>query len=190
MMEGTNATAMTDTDHAAICDLFPAVGYIRDEKLELRTLDVWATALERTERDPTNVDQVPASLQLKGTGIGLASHTRAVTDVALSTVEAYDQYYPADVASPNRDHVVAGGLLHDVGKLVEYAEGVSGWEKSDFGEYVRHPFTGVALCDASGIPATVQHIVAVHSHEGDGVERTLEASIVHHADFLNFLPLR
>jgi hypothetical protein len=32
------------------------------------------------------------------------------------------------------------------------------------------------------------HIIAAHAGEGDKVKRTTEAFIVHHADFMSFLP--
>jgi len=36
----------------------------------------------------------------------------------------------------------------------------------------------------------VCHIIAAHAHEGDLVKRTTEAYIVHHADFMTFLPFK
>ena len=41
-----------------------------------------------------------------------------------------------------------------------------------------------------GVPDAVCHIIAAHAAEGDLVKRTTEAYIVHHADFMAFLPLR
>ena len=34
------------------------------------------------------------------------------------------------------------------------------------------------------------HIIAAHAAEGDLVKRTTEAFIVHHADFMAFLPFK
>jgi hypothetical protein len=36
----------------------------------------------------------------------------------------------------------------------------------------------------------VCHIIAAHAAEGDLVKRSVEATIVHHADFMTFLPFR
>jgi hypothetical protein len=41
-----------------------------------------------------------------------------------------------------------------------------------------------------GVPERVCHIIAAHAAEGDQVNRTVEATIVHHADFMSFLPFR
>ena len=58
-------------------------------------------------------------------------------------------------------------------------------KKGRFGDMLRHPFSGVALCYKHGIPPEVMHIVATHSHEGDKVQRSIESIIFHHADFVD-----
>jgi putative nucleotidyltransferase with HDIG domain len=93
------------------------------------------------------------------------------------------------------DTVVAGAILADVGKLLEYenVEGDSGkpvTRQSERGEFLRHPFTGVALAMECGVPDRVCHIIAAHAAEGDLVKRSTEAYIVHHADFMAYLPFK
>src|SRR6266478_2620108 len=87
----------------------------------------------------------------------------------------------------NRDHLIAGALLADVGKPLEYDKDASGNViQGKFGQQVRHPFSGVALAYKHRIPGEVMHIIATHSHEGDKVERSIESIIFHHADFVDF----
>jgi tetratricopeptide (TPR) repeat protein len=89
------------------------------------------------------------------------------------------------------DTVIAGAILADVGKLLEYELGADGKSRqSERGEALRHPFTGVALALECGVPDAVCHIIAAHAAEGDLVKRTTEAYIVHHADFMAFLPFK
>ncbi len=86
-----------------------------------------------------------------------------------------------------RDYLIAGALLADVGKPLEYDKDASGKVvQGKFGQQVRHPFSGVALAYRHGIPGEVMHIIATHSHEGDKVERSIESIIFHHADFVDF----
>ena len=59
-----------------------------------------------------------------------------------------------------------------------------------YGKYIRHPFSGVSLAEQCGVPAAVCHIIATHAGEGDMVKRTVEAYVVHHADFMTFEPFR
>jgi len=86
-----------------------------------------------------------------------------------------------------RDYLIAGALLADVGKPLEYDKDASGNViQGTFGQQVRHPFSGVALAHKHGLPGEVLHIIATHSHEGDKVERSIESIIFHHADFVDF----
>jgi HD superfamily phosphodiesterase len=88
------------------------------------------------------------------------------------------------------DVVVSGAILADVGKLLEY-ELVDGKAvQSDRGKALRHPFTGVGLAMECGVPDAVCHIIAAHAAEGDLVKRSTEAIIVHHADFMSYLPFK
>jgi len=86
----------------------------------------------------------------------------------------------------NKDSLVAGALLHDVGKLLEYERKDGKIVKSAFGEKTRHPAAGAQLAEAGKLPNEVVHIIAAHSHEGDTMNRTPEAIIVHHCDFIDF----
>jgi hypothetical protein len=40
------------------------------------------------------------------------------------------------------------------------------------------------------VPDQVCHIIATHAAEGDLVKRSTEAYIVHHADFMSYLPFK
>src|SRR5207247_11182525 len=86
-----------------------------------------------------------------------------------------------------RDYLIAGALLADVGKPLEYEKDASGQVvQGKSGQQVRHPFSGVSLAYKHRIPGEVLHIIATHSHEGDEVERSIESIIFHHADFVDF----
>jgi putative nucleotidyltransferase with HDIG domain len=116
-------------------------------------------------------------------------HKRCVVHIARKSAESMREHLghalPIDL-----DTVVAGAILADVGKLLEY-EIVDGRAvQSARGKQLRHPFTGVALALEAGVPDTVCHIVAAHAGEGDLVKRSVEATIVHHADFMSFLPFK
>lgn len=92
-----------------------------------------------------------------------------------------------EIVPINLDHLIAGSLLADCGKPLEYDKDASGKVvQGNFGALLRHPFSGVAMCYKHGIPAEVMHIVATHSHEGDKVQRSIESIIFHHADFVDF----
>ena len=86
-----------------------------------------------------------------------------------------------------RDTLIAGALLADCGKPLEFDKDLNGNViKGNFGEALRHPFSGVAMAYKYGVPAQVMHMIATHSHEGDKVQRSIESIIFHHADFIDF----
>ncbi len=87
--------------------------------------------------------------------------------------------------------LIAGAILADVGKLLEYVLDENGKAiQGTYGKYVRHPFSGLSLAEECGVPAEVCHIIATHAGEGNMVKRTTEAYVVHHADFMTFLPFK
>jgi hypothetical protein len=51
---------------------------------------------------------------------------------------------------------------------------------------MRHPESGAKLAEECDLPKEVVHIIAAHSHEGDSMNRTPEAIIIHHCDFIDF----
>ena len=87
------------------------------------------------------------------------------------------------------DVLISGAILADVGKLLEYELNENGETiQSKYGKYLRHPFSGVSLAEKCGVPPEVCHIIASHAAEGNLVKRSTEAYIVHHADFMTYLP--
>src|SRR5256714_2824711 len=86
-----------------------------------------------------------------------------------------------------RDCLIAGALLADVGKPLEYDKDKSGKVvQGKFGQQLRHPFSGVALAYKHGIPAEVMHMIATHSHEGNQAERWTETIIFPHPASVDF----
>ena len=88
------------------------------------------------------------------------------------------------------DVLISGAILIDVGKLLEYEIVDGKISTSNYGQLVRHPFSGVAIAARLGLPPEVQHIIGTHSKEGDLGKRTVESIIVHHADFVSFEPFK
>lgn len=165
--------------------LLPELELIRDAELREKTATVWAEAMERGGWKAEDLARIPFTLLIPGTNINLIEHTRAVTLMAIQIAEVLaDQY--GDRVHVDRDHLLSGALLHDVGKLFEYTKEGEKVVKSSEGELLRHPISGAAFAFQHGLPREVVHIIAAHSKEGDGWRRTVEAIVVNHADFLNF----
>ncbi|MEA3355899.1 MAG: HD domain-containing protein [Candidatus Bipolaricaulota bacterium] len=164
--------------------ILPEIGLIGDEGLREKVLSTWEAALDRGGWKPTDIERMPFTLAKK-VDINFAQHIRSVTKICLAVANTFAAVYQGKL-NLDQDTLLAGALLHDVGKLLEMEEKDGVFEKSAAGKLVRHPFSGVALADAHGIPAAVQHIIGTHSKEGDPYPRTPEAVVLHLADFMNF----
>ncbi len=164
--------------------VLPEIDLIEDESLRDKVAKTWEDGLSRGGWTPADIERMPFTLA-KVVNINFAQHVRSVTRICLHVYETFEEIYQGKL-SLDRDTILAGALLHDVGKLLEMEEGDGVFRKSPEGKLVRHPFSGVALADANGIPPEVQHIIGTHSKEGDPYKRTPEAVVVHLADFMNF----
>ncbi|MGD8719215.1 MAG: HD domain-containing protein [Candidatus Zixiibacteriota bacterium] len=172
-----------------IMELLPELTLIADGDIRDKVVATYEAALQRGGWDAEDMNRIPFTLLIEPCPATYLEHTRAVTWCALAASKALSKIYGPRV-EVNRDHLVAGALLHDVGKLLEYREEDGKFVKSDTGEMLRHPFSGTALAYELGLPTEVCHVIATHAREGDGVRATPEAIIIHHADFMNFEPFK
>ena len=170
--------------------LWPEIDWIVNPQLREQVTETWAKALQRSPLQPDDLNRIPFTLLVPNCPITFMEHKRCVVHIARQSAQSMQAFMgralPIDV-----DVVIAGAILADVGKLLEYELGPDGGSRqSKRGEQLRHPFTGVALALECGVPDAVCHVIAAHAAEGDLVQRTTEAFIVHHADFMAFLPFK
>jgi putative nucleotidyltransferase with HDIG domain len=171
--------------------LWPELEWINDAGLRERTAKTWETALKRSVLKAEDLDRIPFTL-LCGPDMKVTfmEHKRCVVHVAKASGEKMNEFFGNNL-TVNMDVLISGAILADVGKLLEYELDATGKAiQGKYGQYLRHPFSGVSLAEECGIPPEVCHIIAAHAHEGDLVKRTTEAYIVHHADFMTFLPFK
>lgn len=163
----------------------PEINLIQDDSLRQKTIEVWMEAMKQSGWRAGDLEKIPFTLLLPGTKINLIDHVRAVTQCALRLAEVMTNFY-AEAVKINLDILLAGAILHDVGKLLEISFQEGQFVKSRSGDLLRHPFSGAALAARFDLPLEIIHIIAGHSKEGDSWKRTIEGIIIHHADFVNF----
>jgi len=169
--------------------LWPELQWIEDAELREATALTWELALQESDLTPADLQRIPFTLLVPDLKVSFMAHKRCVVHVAKDAAEKMIEFF-GDELPVDKDTVIAGAILADVGKLLEYTMKGGHAVKSETGRYLRHPFTGVSLAQSCGVPARVCHIIAAHAGEGDMVKRTPEAYIVHHADFMTFLPFK
>lgn len=172
-----------------VLELWPELEWIGDSGLREKTAAVWELALSRSRLAAGDLFEIPFSLLVPGTPVTFMEHKRCVVHLARDCGTQILKHLGKEL-SPDMDVLIAGAILADVGKLLEYEKKDSQIVQGKYGGYLRHPFSGVSLAESCGIPPEVCHIIATHAGEGDLVKRSVEATIVHHADFMTFLPLK
>ena len=126
---------------------------------------------------------------------GLLHHTLEVTDLVASMAERQSRWGWRAV---NRDLVVAGALLHDIGKTQELEEADHRYRYSPGGELLGHITLGHLIAaraiakvrKRSGFPEALEHMLLhlISSHHGNSdwgspePPKTMEALLLHAAD--------
>ena len=171
--------------------LWPELEWITDRSLREKTAKTWELALNRSVLTAADLEKIPFTLlcgpDLK---VSFMAHKRCVVHIARASGDKMNEFFENDLPV-DMDVLISGAILADVGKLLEYELDSNGKSvQGKYGQYLRHPFSGVSLAEECGLPPEVCHIIAAHAHEGDLVKRSTEAYIVHHADFMTFLPFK
>ncbi len=168
--------------------IFPELSLVKDESLGRKVQKVWQKAMDIGTWKEKDLFSIPFTLLIPDTTVNIVEHTRAVTNVALKIAKTLKDIYRNMII--NEDFLIAGGLLHDVGKLLEYECTEGSFKKSTTGNLLRHPISGANLASIFELPSEVIHIIYTHSKEGDNYERTIESTIIHYSDFINFETLK
>jgi putative nucleotidyltransferase with HDIG domain len=172
-----------------VLKIWPEINWIKDEKLREKVLDCWTYAIENSVLSPEDLEVIPFSLLIKDCKISFMTHKRTCVQLAVDIAKRMKANF-GDEIQIDFDLLIAGAILIDVGKLIEYDKIDDVLTTSHAGKLLRHPFSGVALADRFNLPPEVLHIIAYHAKEGDLAKRNVEAIIVHHADFVSFDPFK
>lgn len=169
-----------------VLKLLPEVNDIRESELRDKVVACWSEAIEFRGWTEDLLCNIPFTLLAKNVQIMFIDHVRAVCKMCVACDEVLDTVHGSKKTPVNRDYLIAGALLADVGKLFEFEIIAGKPVKSDYGKHIRHPFSGVGLAFKHGLPSEVMHIIATHSKEGAGEKRLPESVIFHHCDFIDF----
>lgn len=164
---------------------------IQNKELRDKVVETFVLACQRGNWDSIDaIRKMPFTLLTETHGVDFIDHTIAVTEGAAALGKAQTENYAKVPYSINFDRLYAGGLLHDVGKLLEIQpDGSGGFHKSLSGKYARHPISGALLAAECGLDEDVINTIACHAKEGDGRPQVVETVLIHQADFATFNPL-
>ena len=177
---------ISDQLRQQIKEELPEIGQIKDEDLRKRCVEAWAYAI--THSSFTSIKQIPPSgnPDVNEAKRGdQTDHLRGVTRMAVAIAQEMQSIYPE--LEIDLDVILAGGLLHDVGKAWEFdpdrRKRWSNKQKRTGRPSIRHPAMGAHICLTVGLPEEIAHIAMAHSGEGELLVRSLECMIIHQADY-------
>jgi 3'-5' exoribonuclease len=129
---------------------------------------------------------------------GLLEHTLSVTHTCLQLVDKYAPRYSELRPPLNRDLVVAGAILHDFGRVLEFGDDVLQAQKTVPGRLLGHLFLGRDLVRDTAreldnlhpeLLQMLEHIIVSHLNLPEWGSPRLplipECLIIHHADDLD-----
>lgn len=165
------------------------IGDMPLRKLVVTLLDRHGEALRR----------IPATLKnfhpFRG---GWLEHTLSVTHSCLHLVEKYAAHYPDANPPLNKDLVVAGAILHDIGRVFEFSDDPVNVQATVPGQLLGHLFLGRDLVRDTArelgdldpeLLQLLEHLIVSHlNHPEWGSPRLPlipECLILHHADDLD-----
>ena len=103
-----------------INELWPELAWIKDDKLREQTTKTWELALEKSVLTAENLQTISFTL-LCGPDLKVTfmDHKRSVVHIAKVAGEKCNEFYHGELPV-NMDVLIAGAILIDVGKLLEY----------------------------------------------------------------------
>jgi len=152
------------------------LSWIKDKDLRNKVVETWVEAGNRGKWK--DVNDAPFTLLIPNSG-RLTDHTKRITGLVKCI---YDQR----TEKINGNYLIAGAILHDVGKLLEYEFKDGKYVKCAYAEKFRHPVSGALLAKELDLPDEIIYIIYSHSKEGDITKRSPESIIVNHCDFIDF----
>ena len=178
--------AVTESLRKQVREELPEIAEIADKELQRKVAEAWAFALAHSSFK--SIRQIPpagnpdTNEARRG---DQTDHLRGVTRLAIGIAREMGAAYPE--LAVDMDVIVAGGLVHDVGKAWEFDPvNRKRWkaiQRETGRPSIRHPAFGAHICLTVGLPEEVAHIAMAHSGEGELLVRSLECMIVHQADY-------
>src|SRR5512138_1537908 len=128
--------------------LWPELEWIKDSDLREKTARTWELALEKSVLKPEDLNRIPFTL-LCGPDLKVTfmDHKRSVVHIAKASAEKMNEFYHGEMPV-DMDVLISGAILADVGKMLEYELDENGKAvQGKYGQYLRHPFSGVSLAE-------------------------------------------
>ncbi len=169
-------------DEKKIIALFPRIQEIECESLRAQSISALQAAIAQGGWSEQTVALAPVTIGWKNCPSNLIEHINAVVEACMINYALLSPYYAANSVVLDRDTVLCGALLHDLGKFTEFTLKDGCVEHSDTAYLMRHPLAGALIASKAGLPDKIVHLIATHSFEGSASNHTAESSFVRTLD--------
>ena len=103
----------------AVLKLWPELEWIKDPGLREKVTKTWELALERSPLTADDLNRIPFTLLVPNCPTTFMEHKRCVVHIARKAAESMTEFM-GNALPIDHDTVIAGAILADVGKLLEY----------------------------------------------------------------------
>jgi putative nucleotidyltransferase with HDIG domain len=169
-------------NHKEIQDLnraFPEITRIQDTTLRAQVTACWIDAWHQSQY--ATLEEAIFSPHIPG--CRLIDHIRAVASIAMHIAATFSQHHQIPI---NHDYVLAGALLHDIDKMIIYEKTPEGYQQAKILTQFPHGYLGARLAHKHGVPDAIEHLILSHTRQQLILPTTIEAIIVHYADFADY----
>ena len=162
-----------------IGQLFPLVNEIKNVSLRNKVIKVWLKVWGESKWDCIEVALFNPKVKFER--CSLVEHVNFVTTAALDIGRLVQDIFRLSV---NFDVLLAGALLHDVSKLVEFEPKGDGEQKTDIGRQVTHAVYGTHVALSVGVPLNVVHLIISHTPQTTLIPSSVEGIILAYVDYI------
>ena len=162
--------------------MFPQIAQITDAQLRQTVIDIWLELWAQSKwNDPADL---PTSGEIPYPNL---PHAQCVVTLALAVADAFERHHGTKI---NRDFLIAGAVLQDASKVVEYEPGADGKaRRTSIGKNFPHGFWCAHVAASKGLPDEITHVMLTHSPTAPKFPDTLEGKILYYVDQLDVIAI-
>jgi len=130
----------------------PELSFIQENALREKVIDVWEEALGTGGFSLWDLKNMPFTLLADNVSVTFLEHVRAVCQMCVGMADVITRSYGKRVPL-NKDVLIAGALLADIGKMIEFEKRADGSRrKGHKGTMLPPPLSGAGRRSSTGSP--------------------------------------
>lgn len=159
----------------------PLLDLIQDADLRQKVMDVYEEVYAQSAfKNPEDVPMVHKDHSKWNTN--LIHHEATCTKAAYAVAKCVEKNYGIEL---NMDYLVAGDLLHDGSKPLEYWKNEEGVGHTQLMDEIGHSLLAANIAYNHGMPKEIIHLIIAHTPHYDVPSASIEALLAYYTDVLD-----